>query len=78
LWRDALRIGLPQSTEDLLFKPVMIRVKTQPAKGEYAASNRIIKYLPASATGAASRPAAAARPAPAAAGGSRPSFLKRA
>lgn len=80
LWRDALRIKLPKSTEELLFKPLIGRVVTQPAKGEYAASNKIAKFLPAGGVSASvSRPAASRPAAPAAsAGGSRPSFLKRA
>lgn len=78
LWRDALRIGLPKSTEDILFKPVLARVKITPAKDGYAAGNRIIKYLPATQSAPArSAPQQRAAASPAQASGNRPSFLAK-
>lgn len=60
-------IPLPLRDSTLLhFKPTRIKVRTKPAKGEYAAANEIKGYSPASATAsptpAPAAPAAAAKP----------------
>ena len=48
-----------QENTDLLFKPMIIRLKTQPAKGNYEARNAVADYKPNSGV-ASRRPAAAA------------------
>ena len=64
-------------SDQLHDKPVVLDVAIDPAKGEYAASNRVKGYLAANGQAPAPRAAAPAA-APAASGGSTPVWKKRA
>lgn len=85
LWRDALGgHGNPPSVENLLWKPLKVKVAVEKRKDTGDQQNRIKRYLPAvgSAPAGKAAPAAAqssSRPAPAASQqtGNRPAWLKK-
>jgi len=55
----ALGIGVPDDTDELIGKPLMIKVKIEPARGEYPASNDVDKYKPIGNATVIARPTAA-------------------
>ena len=70
----SIGVNNPQNSEELMDKPLMIKVAVKPAQGEYGASNEIKGYD--AVGGATTAPAPAAVAATASAGASTPPWKK--
>jgi len=70
----AVGVNNPQNSEELMDKPLMIKLAVKPAQGEYGASNEIKGYD--AVGGATTAPAPAAVAATASAGASTPPWKK--
>jgi len=81
LWRDAMGgSGNPPSVENLLWKPVLVKVAIEKRKDTDEMQNRIKRYMPANGAPPASKAPASAAPKPSgaapASADKRPAWLK--
>lgn len=83
LWRDAMGgAGNPPSVENLLWKPIKIKVAVEKRKDTGENQNRIKRYMPVSGSAPAGKatPSATSSPKPTASAppaGNRPAWLKK-